>query len=108
MNILLKAVHSLKKIVSTDTDVVQLDVVSSLKLWILLNRENVSQSDESAAWTSLSGDSPAILLSQEAIEHILKGLSKVSAMDVGDWIADGVRSGSSRIIQQSPRCASTR
>jgi len=64
----------------------QLDVVSSLKLWILLNRENVSQSDESVAGTSSSGDSPAILLSQEAIEHILKGLSKISAMDVGDWI----------------------
>ena len=54
----------------------QLDVVSFLKLWILLNRENVSQSDESAAGTSSSGDSPAILLSQESIEHIFKGLKQ--------------------------------
>lgn len=70
---------------------IKTDIVSTLKLWVLLNSENYGSSldvetgGDSSAIPSATGDSSAILLNPEAIRGVLEVLAKIPVLDVGDW-----------------------
>jgi len=82
------------------------EVVSSLKLWVLLNSDNYGPSSASATYAQqvadalepdlcLGGSSSmpeatvpsAIVLSADAIRSVLESLARIPSMDVGDWTA---------------------
>ncbi len=69
--------------------------MSSLRLWILLNREGAGGGGDAGAEGPSSASvpaspveetAPAILLGQATIQSVLRALARTPALDVGDWI----------------------